>query len=329
MAAVGLLAIWTIIILVFGRSIDGTVTDIKTGKPIPFAFVRIGNITTQADNQGNFHRWTFATGSTDLIVEHPAFLPLAKPFGKIDFSKSVKFELTQAGYEEMKTNATIHLKQLNSMITRMAYDDFIKDEKSGLRFINRTENIMAYTRDAVMYIVGGSRSNSDDLYYEKAIITDSDPGNPGSIVLVKGRKPPRVYVKSDTGQDWVTFSVFDRPDYELPLDTKNPKELLSPLEAYGNTSEFDLFETEQKTRDGSDLIGCTLKWPKDSILRGKSVTYYFRKSSGNWYSIEFFDTGENPASKPGRYYFQLLDERPGLVIQIPQDAKPYKENVGE
>ena len=318
----GLAVLWLLVVVIFGRSLDGKVVDFKTGKPVDGAFVRIGSLTTKTDKDGNFHRWGLFSPSTEIMTGHPFYLPITKTVDQFNSNDKNTISLVQASYEEMKTNATIYLKSLSAMVVKLTQDDFAKDKK-GQYSINRNEKVIAYTKDAIMYSYEISSNTDDKPHQEELIITDTNPDQPGEVKIVSGRKPPRIYFK-DSGKDWVTFSIMDRPDFEIPFDEKNPKEMLGPLEAYGNTSEYDILQTDKKTIDGEELTAIKIYWPKESLLRGKSLTYYFRKSNGNWYDIEFFDDGSNPASKPGRFFFQLLDDRPGLVIQIPKDAKPYE-----
>lgn len=324
LSVLGLLIIWALALVVFGGSVTGTVTDAKSGKPISGAFVRIGTISTQTDDKGNFSRWCFMPSSTNIMIAHPAYLPSDKPMSIFDLGQPLKITMTQAGYEELLTNAKIYLESLSSFVVRTAIDD-ISRAKDGKITVNRIENVITYTKDAVSYAVESSANVNDKKIVDQVIVQGSDPNAPGSIKLSPGKPAPVIYIKEQEMKDWIKFNVFDRPDFEVPYTDKNPRQILEPLSAYGNSSEYEVSDAGISTPDGHSLIKCKMNWPKDSILRGKSITYYFKKDNGNWYSIEFGDTGENPVSKPGKYYFQLLDTRQNLAVKIPENAKPYKE----
>lgn len=324
LSILGLLVVWALTLVLLGKNVTGIVTDAKTGKPIPGAFVRIDTITTQADEKGNFSRWCFMPSSSSIMIAHPAYLPTEKPLSVLDLNQPLKITMAQAGYEELLTNAKIYLESLSAFVVRTATDE-ISRAKDGKITANRAENVTTYTKDAIAYAIESSTNSTYKKIVDQVIVEGSDPNAPGSIKLLPGRPAPIIYIKEQEMKDWIKFNVFDRPDFEIPYTDKNPKEILSPLSAYGNTSEFELADAGIKTSDGNELVKCKMYWPKDSILRGKSITYYFKKDNGNWYSIEFADTGENPVSKPGTYYFQLLDVRPNISVKIPENAKPYKE----
>lgn len=324
LSILGLLIAWAAVLMLFGQRVTGVVTDAKSGKPIPGAFVRIGTISTQTDDKGNFNRWCFMPSSANITIAHPAYLPADKPMAVFDFDKPLKISMTQAGYEELLTNANIYLESLHAFVVRTATDDITR-EKDGKVTVNRTENVITYTNNVISYAVESSSNLDDKIIVDQVIVEGSDPNAPGSIKLLPGKPSPIIYIKEQEMKDWIKFSVFDRPDFEIPYTDKNPKGILAPLAAYGNSSEFELSDAATFAKDGQALIKCKMYWPKDSLLRGKSITYYFKKDNGNWYSIEFADTGENPISKPGVYYFQLLDVRPNIVVKIPENAKPYKE----
>lgn len=320
----GILVVWIVAIILFGKTIEGSVRDSKTGKPVRDAFVRIGNITTQTDVNGNFSRWVFMPSSSNLTIAHPAYLPSDKPLSSLDLNSKVTVSLVHAGYEEMLTNATIYLKSLNDVAVRTSTDSYSKN-KDGTVKIDRIENVIVYTEDAVAYSTQKSNNQDNDRIADNIIISGSDPKSPGAVRFVPGGPVPTVYIKEQEMNEWIKFSAIDRPDFLVPYTDKNPKEILNALNAYGNTSEFEIIYDGSKTSDGQELLSCMMKWPQDSILRGKSITYYFKKDSGNWTTIEFVDTGENPVSPPGRYVFQIVDQRQNLKVGIPENAKPYKE----
>lgn len=326
LAVVGILLVWLLVVAVFGRTLDGRVVDLKNGKPLAGAFVRIGNITTQTDNEGKFHRWGFISGSTEILVTHPAFLPATKSLVDVDLSKTVEVGVSQAGYEELLANAKIYLKSLDSIVLRTTSDSYPSKSESDKtkKYINRTENVMIYTPNTVWYTVQVSQSSDGKAAKQEVIVVGSDPNTPGVIKMIPGKPTPIVYIYESDKTGWEKFSILDRPDFKIPFPDKDPKEALIPLDSFGNTSEYQIIDDGSKTIDGEPLISCKMYWPEDSLLRGKSITYKFRKSNGNWYDISFFDNGANPASDPGSYSFTLLDDRPGLMVQLPKDAKDLK-----
>jgi hypothetical protein len=324
MSVVGLLVFWAVVLVLFGKTIEGNVLDSKTGKPVKNAFVRIGNITTQTDDKGFFSRWTFMPSSSNIQVSHPAYMPSDKPMANLDLNEKLKIDLVHAGYEEMLTNAIIRLKSLNSVAIRTASDIYTKNKDSSVK-VDRSENIIVYTPEAISYTISTSNNLNKDTFTDNIIIVGADPNAPGTVKLVAGRPSPVVYIKEQEMKDWIKFKAIERPDFIVPYTDKNPKEILNALSAYGNTSDYEIIDDNSKTKDGHDIITCRMTWPKDSILRGKYITYYFEKDTGNWFDIEFLDTGENPNSKPGKYWFQIVDARQNIDIDIPKDAKPYTE----
>lgn len=326
LATAGALLVWLLVVVVFGRTLDGKVIDLKTQKPLAGAFVRIGNITTQTDNDGNFHRWGFISGSTEILVAHPAFLPATKSLVDVDLSKTLEIGVTEAGYEELLANAKIYLKSLDSIVLRTTNDTYVSPSQGDKtkKTINRTENVMIYTPNIVWYVVQSSQSSDGKTAKQEVIVVGSDPATPGVIKMIPGKPTPIVYIYESDKTGWEKFSILDRPDFKIPFPDKDPKEALIPLDSFGNTSEYQIVDDGSKTIDGEPLISCKMYWPEDSLLRGKSITYKFRKNNGNWYDITFFDNGANPASDPGSYSFTLLDDRPGLMVQLPKDAKDLK-----
>ncbi len=326
LAVVGVLLVWLAVVAVFGRTLDGKVVDLKTKKPLAGAFVRIGNITTQTDKDGNFHRWGFISSSTDVLVTHPAFLPATKSLIDVDLSKTLEIGVTEAGYEELLANAKIYLKSLDSIVLRTTNDTYVSPSRGDKtkKTIDRTENVMIYTPNIVWYVVQTSQSSDGKAAKQEVIVVGSDPETPGVIKMIPGKPTPIVYIYESDKTGWEKFSILDRPDFKIPFPDKDPKEALIPLDSFGNTSEYQIIDDGSKTIDGEPLVSCKMYWPEDSLLRGKSITYKFRKSNGNWYDITFFDNGANPASDPGSYSFTLLDDRPGLMVQLPKDAKNLK-----
>lgn len=324
LSIVGLLVVWAVALMLFGKTIEGSVRDSRTGKPIRDAFVRIGTITTQTDENGIFSRWVFMPTSSNLTIAHSAYLPSDKPMANLDLNNRITVNLVHAGYEEMLTNAVIYLKSLDDVAVRTATDSYAKN-KDGTVKVDRIENVIVYTRDAVAYSTQKSNNQSNDRIADNIIISGSDPKSPGAVKLVPGKPEPMVYIKEQEMKDWIKFSAIDRPDFIVPYTDKNPKEILNALSAYGNSSDYEIIYDGSKASDGHELLACRMRWPQDSILRGKSITYYFKKDNGNWTTIEFMDTGENPVSPPGRYVFQIVDDRQNIRVGIPADAKPYKE----
>ncbi|HPM44541.1 MAG TPA: carboxypeptidase-like regulatory domain-containing protein [Caldisericia bacterium] len=305
-----------------GFWIEGLITDSSSGKPVEGSIVTIAGVSTTTDNQGKFTRWLAPFPSTPnyIFVEHSLYQPFLKYFDGVDFSKPIEIKLDPETYEGHLVKARDVINRLNGFVLETTSTFYEKDKKTGKVTINKGEAIYGLTENTRYFVQIYSNNIKGELSKSETIIEGSDHSLLDTISATKSGISPVVCYVDDQIKDWIKFKLIDDPVFQIPMPEVNPRKMLEPLMSFGNTKIMTPIADAGKSADGEKLIGATLSWDPKSILVGKTVQIKYRPN-GLWYEIVFIDTGENPASKPGKYTFTLLSYDQFTSIKKPANAK--------
>ncbi|NLI40172.1 MAG: carboxypeptidase regulatory-like domain-containing protein [Caldisericales bacterium] len=305
-----------------GFWVEGLITDSGSGKPIEGSIVTIAGISTKTDSQGKFARWMapFPYTPSYIFVENSLYQPFLKYLDGVDLSKPVEIKLDPETYEGHLVKARDTLSKLKGFVLKTTSAFYEKDKKTGKVTINKGEAIYGLAENTRYFVQIYSNNIKGELSRSETIIENSDHSLLDTISATKSGKSPVIYYVDDQIKDWIKFNLIDDPLFQIPMPEVNPRKMLEPLMSFGNTKTIVPMMDAGKSADGEKLTGATLSWDPKSILAGKTIQIKYRPN-GLWYEIIFVDTGENPASKPGKYTFTLLSYDQFTNIKKPANAR--------
>lgn len=304
-----------------GRKITGTVVDSVTKKPIPFSYVRIENVYTQTDSQGNFERWLPPSPITPklLVVLHPCYDPFTRNIENLNLDEPIKIELNNLDYTKMVNEFRVQMDKLQNFALETSTYNFSREKDDSIYMFKRDTSYVV-ANNIRYFAQQGSNNKTGATPMMEAFFVDTDHGNLDKFLKPARDVFPNVYYK-DFGKDsFIEFQLSEMPQFKPPVFEVNPKKVVEPLVTYGNSSAFKLINDAGIAEDGAQLVGCEVSWDQNGPLRGKFVEFRFRVD-GSIYQIIFRDNGANPSTVPGLYKFTIPYIHNNIDISLPEKAE--------
>lgn len=304
-----------------GRKIKGTVVDSVSKKPVPFSFVRIENVYTQTDSQGNFERWLPPTPVTPktLVVLHPCFDPYTRNIADLNLDEPITVELNNLDYSTMTNEFRVQMDKFQDFALKATTFNFTRNKDNSIYMFKR-DTLYTVSGNVRYFAQQGSNNQSGATPMMEAYFVDTDHNNLDKFLKPARNVFPTVYYKDFGQENFIEFKLSEVPQFKPPVFEVNPKKMVEPLVTYGNSSSFRLLEDAGISEDGAQLVGCEVSWDQNGPLRGKLAQFRFRLD-GTVYQIIFRDNGSNPASVPGLYKFTIPYVNKPIGLKLPEKAE--------
>lgn len=310
-----------------GRKIKGTVIDSVSKKPVPFSFVRIENVYTQTDSQGNFERWLPPSPITPklLVVLHPCFDPYTRNFEDLSLDEPITIELNNLDYSKMISEFRVQLDKLHDFALKQTTFNFTRNKDNSIHMFKR-DSLYTVSGNIRYFAQQGSNNQTGATPMMEAYFVDTDHSNLDKFLKPARNVFPTVFYRDFGQENFIEFKLGEVPQFKPPMFEINPRKMVEPLVIYGNSSSFKLLDNVGVSEDGAQLVGCEVSWDENGPLRGKIAQFKYRLD-GTIYQIIFRDNGSNPASVPGLYKFTIPYANRPINLKLPEKAEKRLPNI--
>lgn len=310
-----------------GRKIKGTVIDSVSKKPVPFSFVRIENVYTQTDSQGNFERWLPPTPVTPktLVVLHPCFDPYTRNIQDLNLEEPITVELNNLDYSKMINEFRVQMDKLQDFALKATTYNFTRNKDNSIYMFKR-DTLYTVSGNTRYFAQQGSNNQSGATPMMETYFVDTDHNNLDKFLKPARNVFPTVFYRDFGQENFIEFKLSEVPQFKPPVFEVNPKKMVEPLVTYGNSSSFRLLEDAGISEDGVQLVGCEVSWDQNGPLRGKFAQFRFRLD-GTVYQIIFRDNGSNPATVPGLYKFTIPYINQSISLKLPEKTEKKLPNI--